>query len=139
VEPWTILLLNVALVGLVWFLRSIAQENPARLWVYLLYGHQFGPRTDVKYMTKRELLASALSFLLVGLIFFSVHIGNGILIKLFSDPRDPAAALVLIMFLSALFAGMGFIGAMYLAVRWAFRSRKYVPPERGEGGDRPGR
>lgn len=132
-EPLTILLINVVLVGAVWFLRAIAQENPARFWVYLLYGHQFGPRTDVKYMTKRELLASALSFVLVGLIFFSVNVGNGILIKLFSDPRNPAAAFVVIMFLSALFAGMGFIGALYLLTRWMFRSKHYVPPQQGEG------
>jgi hypothetical protein len=127
------LLLTLLVIGVVWYLRARAEQNPKRPWVYLMYGNQFGPRTDVKFMTKRELLQSALSFVLLGLIFFSLNIANGIIIQLGSDPRDPAGIFIVVMFMSALFSGMGFLGASYLLVRWLFRRSSYVPPTNQDG------
>jgi hypothetical protein len=119
---------NVALIGLVWYLRSRAQKDPRKFWVLLLYGVQVGPRTDVAHMRKGELLESGIRFITWGLIFMSAFWANNILMAAIYAPNDPHGFFVVVMFLTTLFSGMGFLGGLYLLVRWLFRRSSYVPP-----------
>lgn len=126
-----ILALNIALIALVWILRSKAKKDPSQFWVYLLYGLQLGPRSDVKYMTKIELYESGVRFVTWGLIFTSVLFAVAIAEKATNNPSDASLLLRGLQFGSALLAAMGFVGGSYLLLRGAFRSPSYSPPPSG--------
>ena len=104
-------------------------KNPQRFWVYLLYGMQVGPRTDVAHMTKTQLFESGMRFVTWGLIFLSVFWANGIAIMaLYDRTADPHPFFAVVMFASVISSGMGFVGGLYLLVRSLFRQRSYAPP-----------
>lgn len=123
-----IFLANIALIGVVWYLKSRAEKNPRQFWVFLLYGTQLGPRTDVAHMTKNQLLESGLRFITWGLIFMAAFWANGIIMAVIYAPHDPAGFFIVIMTIIILFSSMGFVAGLYLIVRWFFRSSTYVPP-----------
>ncbi|MBX9605939.1 MAG: hypothetical protein K2Y51_06920 [Gammaproteobacteria bacterium] len=79
-------------------------------------------------MTKSELLQSGIRFITWGLIFLSLHLGNLILIGVIYGRDQPHGFFTTIMFLTALFSAMGFVGGSYLCIRGFFRRKTYVPP-----------
>ena len=130
-----VLIANLALLALVWYLRSRATKQPQRFWVYLLYGLQVGPRTDTKYMSKSELLDSGLRFITWGLIFSSAFWGIGVLGRLMYPIGELPSPFFLLWLCTALFSGMGVLGGLYLIVRWACRRTNYAPPPYPPTGD----
>ena len=81
-------------------------------------------RTDVRYMSRRDLFASAVQFLLAGVL------GIGLMWLLSLAGRDlPEFALAVGAFGLVILSGMGFAGAVYLFVRACFRSPHYDPRE----------
>lgn len=131
-----ILALNLGLVVLVWLLRASAKKDPARFWVYLLYGLQLGPRSDVKYMTKTELYDSGVRFIVWGLIFTSAFWAVGIAARFLHSSPDTSPLMAALWFGLSLLAGMGFLGGFYLVIRGLLRPHSYIPPstsvERGD-------
>jgi hypothetical protein len=128
-SPLAILLFWVVLFGVIWFVRSRAEKNRWQFWVWLLYGLRIGPRTDVAQMKKAELLSSALRFLTWGLIFLSILLGGTMLLQYFYDGRNPHGFFLAVIMFLALFAGMGFIGGLFMLVRWLFRYASGAPED----------
>ncbi len=86
----------------------------------------FGPRTDVRYMTRRELFRSAAWFLRAGCLLallFGVAYVTGV-------TRDASASQPLVhgvAFALAVLTGMAFAAALYLDIRGALRSTHFNP------------
>ena len=114
-------LLDLALIALAWFLRRKATKDPGRFWVYLLYGLQLGPRSDVKLMNKAELYDSGIRFIILGLICVSAILALGIVMRALDASLDTNTFLFMLCFGLALFSGMGFLGGLYLLLRGFFR------------------
>ena len=127
-----ILLANLALVAVLLFLRRRASKDPRRSWVYLFYGVEIGPRTDTKCMTKGELLDSGVRFIVWGLIFSSLVLAFVPLSSLVFPAGDLPGAVFLVGFFLVLFAGMGFVGGLYLLIRGLLRRADDTPSSRRE-------
>ncbi|MCU0607012.1 MAG: NUDIX domain-containing protein [Candidatus Edwardsbacteria bacterium] len=123
------LLLALAIGLAVFFnLRALAGNHRDAWWARLLF-RPHGPRTDVRYLTRRELLRS-------GLLSCCLAAGLGalqvlaVLVPQRSFDRHPAlfaawlSLSFLLTFLCLLFALSGII----LVVRGLCRSSRYVPP-----------
>jgi hypothetical protein len=124
-----LLALDLCLIALVWFLRAKAERTPDRFWVYLLYGLQLGPRSDVKYMTKSELYESGTRFIVWGLIASSALLATGIVARALGASPDNSNLLLALWFGLTLLAGMCFLGGGYLLLRGSLRSQSYSPPQ----------
>jgi len=89
---------------------------------------QWGPRTDVPCMKRRELFAEGLRFLLLGALCFAVFITLAWVLDRLRVGETPAA--IAITFLAFILSAMGFAAAAYLFLRGLFRGRRYIlPPE----------
>src|SRR5262245_3848048 len=91
----------------------------------MLLLRRFGPRTDVRYMTKVELFKSGTQFLGSGLVVLAGALGLALLVpeieKIQPEIVGVSGFAVLII------SGMGILGGLYLYVRGAFRSTSYDP------------
>jgi hypothetical protein len=109
-------------------LLFLAKLNPGQRWVYWLFGYSIGPRTDVKYLTRRQLWSSSWRFLAWGFICLSTLTA---LVKFpqFTGWGPGAPAFTVVLFLAlVLLCGVGFVGGLYLFARFLFRSSNYAPP-----------
>lgn len=123
-------LLFALVIGLAVFfnLRALAGRHPDAWWARLLF-RPFGPRTDVRYMTRRELLRSGLgSFLLAaGLAVLQAgvasvpqqHIGNS---------RALFAAWMALTFVFSILCILFILSGSILLIRGLFRCTAFVPP-----------
>ena len=83
-------------------------------------------RTDVRYMSRRDLFASSLQFLGVGVLC----LGGFFVLAWFSSlGKGPIASVPAQVagFALAIFCGMGLLGSGYLFVRGIFRLESYDP------------
>jgi hypothetical protein len=107
---------------------------------------EWGPRTDVPCMTRRELFVDGLRFLLLGTLCAVILATIAWVLDRLGAGETPAA--MLLTFLGFILSAMGFVAAAYLIIRGLFRSRRYVPlphcgqvrepaPGRGEGSQAP--
>lgn len=87
---------------------------------------QWGPRTDVPCMTRRELFAASLHFLLLGALCAAILSTLAWAMDRMGVAESRPA--ILITFLGAILSAMGFFAAAYMLVRGLFRSPRYVPP-----------
>ena len=117
-----ILLLDLGLIALVWLLRRKATKDPRRFWVFLLYGLQLGPRTDVKQMSKAELYDSGIRFIILGLMCTSAFLAMAIAMRVLGGSPDTNAVLLGLWIALTLFSAMGFLGGLYLLLRGLFRT-----------------
>lgn len=109
-------------------LLFLAKRNPQQRWVFWLFGYCVGPRTDIQYLTRSQLWSSSWRFLAWGLFCL------GLLMSVVKFPQlsgwgpgAPGSTVVLALVL-VLLCGIGFVGGVYLFVRFLFRSSSYVPP-----------
>jgi hypothetical protein len=83
-------------------------------------------RTDVRYLSKRELFTSSLQFFLAGLLTLAVLAVFVVVVLLF--PRMERHMILMgLSFLFEILTGMAFMGALYMFIRGCFRSRSYNP------------
>ena len=87
---------------------------------------QWGPRTDVPCMSRRELFAEGLRFLLLAAVCAAVLLAFGWILDRVGLGERPAA--MAILFLGFVLTAMGSVAGAYMLVRGAFRPRRYVPP-----------
>jgi len=120
--------LYTGMIVVVALLLFLASRNPRQRWVFWLFGYSVGPRTDIQYLTKSQLWSSCWRFLAWG--FFCL----GMLMSLVKFPQlsgwgpgAPGTTVVLFLVL-VLLCGIGFVGGLYLFVRFLFRPSSYVPP-----------
>jgi hypothetical protein len=87
----------------------------------------FGPRTDVRYMTRAELFRSAWQFLLAALVMSVTCVAVAYFGSVANHSGDPTPLIQGLFFLFWVLAGMGFAGSLYLAIRGVIRSPSYDP------------
>jgi len=119
-----VLAIMAALILLLRFLH----KNIDKLWVRVLY-LPFGPKTDVKYMTRSELFKSASSFLICGvylaaLWFFTILLTSPI----YKNTEPGPIIFALICFIIPIICAVFFCAAFYLFIRAIFRSKNYLAP-----------
>jgi hypothetical protein len=122
-------LLAVTLLVAARLLRRLAERDPDKPWVIILFRLWVGPRTDVAYMTKAHLLDSGFSFVTWGFIFMSLLLAVGIVGQLLKPRGDLPVSFFVLLWLLMFFAGMGFLGGAYLLARGAMRSPNWSPPK----------
>jgi hypothetical protein len=67
-KNWSFSFVYIVVFVAIYFLFWTARRNPQKRWVHILFGRMYGPRTDVKNMTRRDLFQSGLSFLFWGIV-----------------------------------------------------------------------
>jgi hypothetical protein len=92
---------------------------------------EWGPRTDVPCMTRRELFVEGLRFLLLGMLCTVILVTVAWVLDRLGAGETPVA--MLLTFLGFILSAMGFSAAVYLIIRGLFRSRRYVPPPECHG------
>lgn len=117
-----ILLLDLGLIAVVWILRRKATKDPSRFWVFLLYGLQLGPRSDIKQMNKAELYDSGIRFIILGLMCTSAFLVMAIAMRVLGGSPDTNALLLGLWIALSLLSAMGFLGGLYLLLRGFFRA-----------------
>jgi hypothetical protein len=117
----------IALIVVFASLLFLARLYPQQRWAYWLFGYPIGPRTDIKNLTKSQLWSSAWRFLVWGLAF-SALLASVVMFPNLSGwgPGAPGATVVVALAF-VLLAGLGWIGGLYLLVRFLFRSSRYAP------------
>jgi hypothetical protein len=119
-----VLAIMVALILLLRFLH----KNIDKLWVRVLY-LPFGPKTDVKYMTRSELFKSASGFLICGTYLVLLLIFTILLTSPFYKNTGPGPFLsALIYFIIPVICAVFFCAAFCLFIRGLFRSKNYLAP-----------
>ncbi|UCE99775.1 MAG: hypothetical protein JSV82_01540 [Planctomycetota bacterium] len=111
-------------IGL-YFFNRYAVRNLHKPWAQLLYT-SFGPRTDVRYMTREQLFESSCTFFTSGIII--TFIGWIIILLLASVYKNKHPNLWLIIGPFLFSSGICFFAAAYLLVRALFRSEDYTAP-----------
>ena len=109
------------LFGGLYALGRWSRRHPHDPWVFALWYLALGPRTDVSYMTRRELFESAAGF--VTWTLFSVI---ALQLVLLSSPETGSPWVQGVAFALALFLLMGACGALYMLVRALLRRRAYL-------------
>lgn len=104
---------------------ALLRKNPG-WWLSQHLFSQWGPRTDVPCMTRRELFGEGLRFLLLGALCAAIFVTLAWVLDRLGVAEAPAAMAT--TFLAFILSAMGFFAAGYLFVRGLFRSRRYVPP-----------
>lgn len=112
------------------FLATL-RANP-QWWLTQHLFSSWGPRTDTAFMTRRELFANSLRFVVLALLTFGALLLGGLIGEFFAvDPTagtwTATTAAVFGVFLMIL-TGMFTLGALVLFVHGIFRRRNYVPP-----------
>ncbi|HEU0051748.1 MAG TPA: hypothetical protein VFQ39_01180 [Longimicrobium sp.] len=97
-----------------------------RWWLSEHLFSRWGPRTDVPCMTRRELLAEGVRWLLLGALCLGVLVAAAWTADAFGRAEWPPAMAA--TFLLFILAAMGFGAGAYLLLRGLFRSRRYVRP-----------
>ncbi len=118
-------LLFALVIGLAVFinLRALAGRHPGAWWARLLF-RPFGPRMDVSFMTRGELLRSGVACLLLaaGAALLAVAAGCTVdACRMFPSPG--AIAATVFASLAALFS----LSGLALLLRGVFRSTRFVP------------
>jgi hypothetical protein len=126
-------IIEIILVGGVFLLSRWARSNPNEPLTIVLFRLGFGPRTDVKYMTRSELFHSAASFLTWALIFAIILLV--LVFASFPGGKEPPVIAEVFLFGITIALGMSGLAAAYLGIRGVFRSSKYTPPAREDGED----
>jgi hypothetical protein len=122
------LIIETIMVCGVFLLSRWARKNPDEPLTAVLFRLTFGPRTDVKYMTRSDLFRSAASFLTWALILAVVMLL--LVMTGFSSGREPPAIYQMLVFGIAIGLAMSGLAAAYLFIRGALRSPTYKPPEK---------
>ncbi len=119
-----ILGLNALLWAAVGGLVFLARRHSGKRWVRALFGFNFGPRTDVAAMTKRELLEAAIQFATWGAVFFALLMGFALVLELAGRDRVDAmfGPLLAVFVLLVLFLAMSVVGGLYLLLRYFLRA-----------------
>jgi hypothetical protein len=97
---------------------------------------QWGPRTDVPCMTRRELLGEGMRFVLLGGLMLGVTITIDAVAG--DDGFLEHPSLGALFLIAAILMLMGIAGGCYLLIRGLFRSPRYVPPPQCERTHPPG-
>ncbi len=85
-------------------------------------------RTDLRYMSRRDLFVSSGQFALVGALGLALSFSLGLVA--FSNSRElPNLAVLAGLFALVILAGMGLVGCVYLFVRACRRDPAYDPRE----------
>jgi hypothetical protein len=87
-----------------------------------------GPRTDTKYMIRRELVRSGKTLLSCGIILAVVWIAFSRLTFSSIVKDSPLPFIIGIHFAVSLTTLASILGGIYLLVRSLFRSENYLPP-----------
>lgn len=120
------LIIEVLLVGGVFLLSRWVRKNPNEPLAIVLFRLTFGPRTDVKYMTRSELFRSSASFLTWALVFAIIVLV--VVFAWFSDGKEPPVISQVFLFAAIIALGMSGLAAAYICIRGIFRSPTYRPP-----------
>ncbi|HKQ57273.1 MAG TPA: hypothetical protein VJY35_05355 [Candidatus Eisenbacteria bacterium] len=89
--------------------------------------HGFGPRTDVRYMTRAQLLRSAWHFLRAAIVMTVCSAAVGYFAFGVRPNGDVNPLILGLLFVLFILSGMGCVGALYLAVRGLARKASYDP------------
>jgi hypothetical protein len=87
-----------------------------------IFTRKFGPRTDVRYMTRAELFKSATQTLVGGLLLLGGCAGLGWFVA-----HGSSLVVIAGFFVALVLSAMGIVGALYLCVRGVLRSPSYDP------------
>jgi hypothetical protein len=109
-----------------------AGEPPAVHPLVRVLHQDVGPRTDVKHMTRGDLLRSGGWFLLSAVVFLGAYTGLFFLARVFGFDPFEHVPLVFAAYLSLILGLLAVCGGLYLLVRGLFRSRRYQPQHRAE-------
>ena len=112
-------------------LRYYAKRKNKPFLIYLLFFHQIGPRTDTKYMSKRELYKSGLKFIVWSIYLFTIILLLGYNI----GSKSEYAIILGIIFIIWILFMMCFFGGLYLIFRGLIRKKEYIPPEKTKESD----
>jgi hypothetical protein len=104
---------------------AVLRLNPG-WWLSQHLFSQWGPRTDVPCMTRRELLGEGVRFLWLGALMLGVTVTVSFIAG--RDGFFEHPALVALMFMAAILMAMGFAAGGYMLLRGLLRSPRYVPP-----------
>lgn len=86
-------------------------------------------RTNVRYMSRRDLFVSARQFLLVGVLCAVASVTTFVLIFADSSREGPNVYLLGVSLVLAILAAVGLLGGVYLADRATLRSPAYDPEQ----------
>ena len=119
------------ILAVVSILAKVAKRRPDPWWVILLSRFQFGPRTDVRFMTRPGLFQASRMFLIYAIICLVVLVGlmRG-LGRLGPEEPSPTYLATVYLFLFYLFMFSFLVCAVssiVLFVRGVFRSKSYTP------------
>jgi hypothetical protein len=124
----SILNLMLALVEvLYWISVYYARKYPDKRWPYIFIMH-LGPRTDVKYMSRKDLFKSSLTFIIYAIhltIFF--YLSVYFIYLSYGDKEPPLTVMAIVCFAFPVLGGMCYLGSLYLFIRGLLRSENYVP------------
>jgi hypothetical protein len=125
-KHWVIFAVKLALVA---FVVLLGVHPRWRLSRFMFKSR--GPRSDVVFLTRRQLFAEGAKYLYlavlgIGVIWVAGSVGEALGGDAFATTVG-AAALFIVGILSAMFI----LGGAYLLVRGLFRSPRYVPPSQG--------
>lgn len=130
-EIWQYLIGSIIMVLLLNLVTTVALHFPDAPWVKLFFRTKFGPRTDVKYMTRNDLFWSAWMFMVYAAIFMVIFVGIWLIFAKRSTKGESLSlwttlTVVLLSFVVCT------ISACCLLVAALFRKKDYVPPNSEE-------
>ena len=118
----------LAIFAGLWLLLRFLHKNLDKLWVRILF-IPFGPKTDVRYMTRSQLFKSASSFLICGSYLVALLVFTILLMSPFYKNAEPDPLIfALIYFILPVICAVFFLAAVYLFIRVLLRSKNYLPP-----------
>ncbi len=126
---WSFWIVYISVFSGILLLFWTARRNLEKRWVRILFGRMYGPRTDVKYMTRRDLFQSALSFLFWSIVSLFLCIFIIYLAGVVSKGGEFPTVGLVGLFAFVLFSGVGVTGALYLFIRGLLRDKDFVPPQ----------
>jgi hypothetical protein len=107
-----------------------ACRHPHSAFAWTVFRRKFGPDTETKYMTRKELLQSGVRFFLLSLYPFLTMVGLGVM-KEELTPLLSETITLAIYFACSIFFIACVAGGIYLMIRGLLRSSDFVP----EGSD----
>jgi len=115
--------LFLVVMGFFYLLAIIAAFSPTVRKLYM----PIGPRTDVRYMTRLELLRSSVTFAGLGLGSMVVMILAASILPKLGDKVAGSPVTLGIFFVAFVLTAIWFVGGVYLLIRGLLRRRDYDP------------
>jgi len=118
----------LAIMAGLWLLLRLLHKNLDKLWARILFT-PFGPKTNVRYMTRSKLFKSALTFFICGGYLVLLLVFIILLMSPYYKNRDPGTFFfALLCIILPIFCSIFFAGSFYLFIRALIRSKNYIAP-----------